>query len=75
MKLGYGSKWTLLLAALAASTLQMEAQAQSRPGGPAVGGNPLDSLPQIRAPDRGPSVTVQVRTSKPRNFGNCSPAI
>jgi hemolysin activation/secretion protein len=66
MKLGYGSKWTLLLAALAASTLQMEAQAQSRPGGSAVGGNPLDSLPQIRAPDRGPSVTVQVQPQAPQ---------
>ena len=66
MKLGYGSKWTLLLAALAASTLQMEAQAQSRPGGAAVGGNPLDSLPQIKAPDRGPSVTVQVESQAPQ---------
>ncbi|CAD6508826.1 ShlB/FhaC/HecB family hemolysin secretion/activation protein [Paraburkholderia metrosideri] len=66
MKLGYGSKRTLLLAALAASTLQMEAQAQSRPGGAAVGGNPLDSLPQIKAPDRGPSVTVQVESQAPQ---------
>ncbi|MGF6569504.1 hemolysin activation/secretion protein [Paraburkholderia sp. GAS333] len=66
MKLGYGSKWTLLLAALAASTLQMEAHAQSRPGGTAVGGNPLDSLPQVKAPDRGPSVTVQVEQQAPQ---------
>jgi hemolysin activation/secretion protein len=66
MKLGYGSKWTLLLAALAASTLQVDAQAQSRPGGTAVGGNPLDSLPQVKAPDRGPSVTVQVEQQAPQ---------
>ncbi len=66
MKLGYGSKCTLLLAALAASTLQVEAQAQSRPGGTAVGGNPLDSLPQVKAPDRGPSVTVQVEQQAPQ---------
>jgi hemolysin activation/secretion protein len=66
MKLGYGSKWTLLLAALAASTLQVNAQAQSRPGGTAVGGNPLDSLPQVKAPNRGPSVTVQVEQQAPQ---------
>jgi hemolysin activation/secretion protein len=66
MTLGYGSKWAIVLAAFAASTMQMEAQAQSRPGGSAVGGNPLDSLPQIKAPDRGPNVTVQVEPQAPQ---------
>lgn len=66
MKLGYGSKWTLLLAAIAASGMQVAAQAQSRPAGPTVGGNPLDSLPQIKAPDKGPNVTVQVAPQAPQ---------
>jgi len=66
MKLGYGSKWTLLLAALAASAMQVEAQAQSRPASPTVGGNPLDSLPQIKAPDKGPNVTLQVAPQAPQ---------
>ncbi|CAB3808991.1 ShlB/FhaC/HecB family hemolysin secretion/activation protein [Paraburkholderia caffeinilytica] len=66
MKLGYGSKWTLLLAAIAASGMQVAAHAQSRPAGPAVGGNPLDSLPQIKAPDKGPNVTVQVAPQAPQ---------
>lgn len=66
MKLGYGSKWTIVLATLAASALQVEAQAQSRPGSTAVGGNPLDSLPQVKAPDRGPNVTVQVAPQAPQ---------
>ncbi|CAE6815898.1 ShlB/FhaC/HecB family hemolysin secretion/activation protein [Paraburkholderia haematera] len=66
MKLGYGSKWTLLLAAIAASAMQVEAQAQSRPGGSIAGGNPLDSLPQIKAPDKGPNVTVQVAPQAPQ---------
>ncbi|WP_434109637.1 ShlB/FhaC/HecB family hemolysin secretion/activation protein [Paraburkholderia caffeinilytica] len=63
MKLGYGSKWTLLLAAITASAMQVEAQAQSRP---AVGGNPMDSLPQIKAPDKGPNVTLQVTPQAPQ---------
>ncbi|MFM0070924.1 POTRA domain-containing protein [Paraburkholderia sediminicola] len=68
MKLGYGSgsKWTLLLAAIAASGMQVAAHAQSRPAGPAVGGNPLDSLPQIKAPDKGPNVTMQVTPQAPQ---------
>ncbi|MEC5405591.1 POTRA domain-containing protein [Paraburkholderia sp. MPAMCS5] len=66
MKFGYGSAWTIVLAALAASTLQPQAHAQSRPGGAAVGGNPLDALPQIKAPDKGPSVTVQVAPQAPQ---------
>ncbi|NPT59500.1 ShlB/FhaC/HecB family hemolysin secretion/activation protein [Paraburkholderia elongata] len=66
MKLGYGSKWTLLLAAIAASAMQVEAQAQSRPASPTVGGNPLDSLPQIKAPDKGPNVTLQVAPQAPQ---------
>ncbi|WP_133649129.1 ShlB/FhaC/HecB family hemolysin secretion/activation protein [Paraburkholderia flava] len=63
MKLGY-KKWTLLFAAVAAGA----AHAQSRPaltGNPA-GGNPMDSLPQIKAPDKGPSVTVQVQSQPPQ---------
>ncbi|CAB3731012.1 hypothetical protein LMG24238_05734 [Paraburkholderia sediminicola] len=68
MKLGYGSssKWTLLLAAIAASGMQVAAHAQSRPAGPTVGGNPLDSLPQIKAPDKGPNVTMQVTPQAPQ---------
>lgn len=66
MKLGYGGKWTLLLAAIAASAMPVQAQAQSRPAGPAVGGNPLDSLPQIKAPDKGPNVTLQVTPQAPQ---------
>ncbi|MFL9907116.1 ShlB/FhaC/HecB family hemolysin secretion/activation protein [Paraburkholderia sp. RL17-337-BIB-A] len=66
MKLGYGSKWTLLLAAIAASAMQVQAQAQSRPASPAVGGNRLDSLPQIKAPDKGPNVTLQVTPQAPQ---------
>ncbi|MFM0740505.1 POTRA domain-containing protein [Paraburkholderia xenovorans] len=66
MKLGYGSKWTLVLAAIAASSLQIDARAQARPGGAAVGGNPMDSLPQIKAPDKGPNVTVQVESQAPQ---------
>lgn len=66
MKLGYGSTWTVVLAAIAASALQMQAHAQSRPGGSAVGGNPMDSLPQIKAPDKGPNVTVQVAPQAPQ---------
>ncbi|HYS65041.1 MAG TPA: POTRA domain-containing protein, partial [Paraburkholderia sp.] len=46
--------------------MQVEAQAQSRPGSPAAGGNPLDSLPQIKAPDKGPNVTVQVAPQAPQ---------
>ena len=57
MKLGY-KKWSLLLAVVAAGA----AQAQSRP----AGGNPLDSLPQINAPQRAPSVTVQVQPQAPQ---------
>ncbi|MEZ0605375.1 ShlB/FhaC/HecB family hemolysin secretion/activation protein [Paraburkholderia sp. IW21] len=66
MKRGYGSKWTFLLAAIAASAMQVEAHAQSRPSGPVAGGNPLDSLPQIKAPDKGPNVTVQVAPQVPQ---------
>src|SRR4051812_15239889 len=75
MKLGYGSTWTFVLAALAASAWQAPAHAQSRPapaaggstlGGSTLGGNPLDSLPQIKAPDKGPNVTVQVAPQAPQ---------
>lgn len=66
MKLGY-SKRTIVLAAVAAGTLQIPvAHAQTRAGGAAVGGNPLDSLPQIKAPDKGPNVTVQVAPQAPQ---------
>jgi hemolysin activation/secretion protein len=63
MKLGY-SRWTLLLAAMAAGAVQ----AQLRPavGGNPVGGNPLDSIPQINAPDKGPNVTLQVQPQPPQ---------
>jgi hemolysin activation/secretion protein len=54
----YGQKhWALLIAAALASG----AYAQSRP---AVGGNPLEALPQIKAPDK-PNVTVQVEQQAP----------
>ncbi|WJF91278.1 POTRA domain-containing protein [Paraburkholderia bonniea] len=58
MKLGYKT-WTVLLAITAAST----AQAQTRP---AISGNPLDALPQIKAPEKGPNVTVQVQPQAPQ---------
>ncbi|MFM0200098.1 POTRA domain-containing protein [Paraburkholderia fungorum] len=51
---------------MAASAMPVQAQAQSRPAGPAVGGNPLDSLPQIKAPDKGPNVTLQVTPQAPQ---------
>ncbi|AMU07111.1 sugar transporter [Burkholderia cenocepacia] len=50
-------RWMMLLAIAAAGT----AQAQTR-----VGGNPLDSLPQINAPKTGPNVTVQVAPQAPQ---------
>src|SRR6201996_342622 len=63
MKLGY-SRWTLLLAVMAASAVQ----AQSRPavGSNPVGGNPMESIPQINAPDKGPNVTLQVQQQAPQ---------
>ncbi|WP_345813761.1 POTRA domain-containing protein [Paraburkholderia sp. PREW-6R] len=66
MKLGSRSRSTIVLAALAAATMPMQAHAQSRSGGAAVGGNPMDSLPQIKAPDKGPNVTVQVAPQAPQ---------
>lgn len=54
-------RWMMLLAIAAAGT----AQAQTR-----VGGNPLDSLPQINAPKTGPNVTVQVSRRR-RNCRSC----
>lgn len=51
-------RWMMLLAAIAAAST---AQAQTR-----VGGNPLDSLPQINAPKTGPNVTVQVAPQAPQ---------
>jgi hemolysin activation/secretion protein len=50
-------QWALLIG----TALAGAAHAQSRP---AVSGNPLDALPQIKAPDR-PNVTVQVQTQTP----------
>ncbi|HEY1997369.1 ShlB/FhaC/HecB family hemolysin secretion/activation protein [Paraburkholderia sp.] len=63
MKLGY-AKWTLLLAAVAAAAVH----AQTRPtvGGSPVGGNPLESLPQVNAPDKGPNVTLNVQAQAPQ---------
>lgn len=63
MQLGY-SRWTLLLAVMAASAVQ----AQSRPavGSNPVGGNPMESIPQINAPDKGPNVTLQVQQQAPQ---------
>ncbi len=50
--------WMMLLAIAAAAGT---AQAQTR-----AAGNPLDSLPQINAPKKGPSVTVQVAPQAPQ---------
>jgi hemolysin activation/secretion protein len=63
MKLGYG-RWTLLLAAFASGAVH----AQSHPvvGASPVGGNPLDSLPQINPPSKGPNVTLQVQPQAPQ---------
>ncbi|GAB6848584.1 POTRA domain-containing protein [Paraburkholderia kururiensis] len=52
--------WTIALTALATSV----AHAQSRPA--AAGGNPLDALPQINAPQKAPNVTVQVQQQAPQ---------
>ncbi|WP_233829416.1 ShlB/FhaC/HecB family hemolysin secretion/activation protein [Paraburkholderia sp. ZP32-5] len=60
------SRWTIALAAIAAGTAPLQVQAQSRPTAASVGGNPLDALPQIKAPDRGPNVTVQVAPQAPQ---------
>lgn len=51
-------KWMMLLAVTAAAGA---AQAQTR-----VAGNPLDALPQINAPKKGPNVTVQVAPQAPQ---------
>ncbi|KUZ66274.1 ShlB/FhaC/HecB family hemolysin secretion/activation protein [Burkholderia ubonensis] len=51
-------KWMLLLAITAAAGT---AQAQTR-----IAGNPVDSLPQINAPKKGPNVTVQVAPQAPQ---------
>ncbi|MXN73422.1 ShlB/FhaC/HecB family hemolysin secretion/activation protein [Burkholderia sp. 4701] len=51
-------KWMLLLAVSAAAGA---AHAQTR-----VAGNPLDALPQINAPKKGPNVTVQVAPQAPQ---------
>ncbi|RQS15601.1 ShlB/FhaC/HecB family hemolysin secretion/activation protein [Burkholderia sp. Bp9002] len=51
-------KWMMLLAVTAAAGA---AHAQTR-----VAGNPLDALPQINAPKKGPNVTVQVAPQAPQ---------
>ncbi|KAB0635527.1 sugar transporter [Burkholderia stagnalis] len=51
-------KWMMLLAVTAAAGAT---QAQTR-----VAGNPLDALPQINAPKKGPNVTVQVAPQAPQ---------
>ncbi|RQQ17068.1 ShlB/FhaC/HecB family hemolysin secretion/activation protein [Burkholderia stagnalis] len=51
-------KWMMLLAVTAAAGAT---QAQTR-----VAGNPLDALPQINAPKKGPNVTVQVAPKAPQ---------
>ncbi|KVR17421.1 sugar transporter [Burkholderia ubonensis] len=51
-------KWMMLLAITAAAGA---AQAQTR-----IAGNPVDSLPQINAPKKGPNVTVQVAPQAPQ---------
>ncbi|KWK07720.1 ShlB/FhaC/HecB family hemolysin secretion/activation protein [Burkholderia stagnalis] len=51
-------KWMMLLAVAAAAGAT---QAQTR-----VAGNPLDALPQINAPKKGPNVTVQVAPQAPQ---------
>jgi hemolysin activation/secretion protein len=58
-------KWTLLLAALAALAAHA-AHSQSAPSRPAVAGNPLDALPQVNAPQKPPSVTVDVQQQAPQ---------
>src|ERR1700710_1672996 len=56
MKAGQ-KQWALLIAAALAGS----AHAQTRP---VVSGNPLEALPQIKAPDK-PNVTVQVEQQAP----------
>jgi hemolysin activation/secretion protein len=55
-------KWTLLAAALASQF----AHAQTAPARPAVAGNPLDALPQVNAPQKPPTVTVDVQKQPPQ---------
>ncbi|OTP72499.1 ShlB/FhaC/HecB family hemolysin secretion/activation protein [Caballeronia sordidicola] len=56
-------KWTLLAAAVAAHAAQ--AQTSGQVARPSVAGNPLDALPQVNAPQKPPSVTVDVQTQTP----------
>ncbi|MEM5385601.1 POTRA domain-containing protein [Paraburkholderia phymatum] len=65
MKLGH-KQWTLFLAAIIASTSQTHAQTRPTVSGNAVGGNPLDALPQIKAPDKGPNATAQIQPQAPQ---------
>ncbi|MBN3816114.1 ShlB/FhaC/HecB family hemolysin secretion/activation protein [Paraburkholderia sp. Se-20369] len=51
-------KWMMLLVVTAAASAT---HAQTR-----VAGNPLDALPQINAPQKGPNVTVQVAPQAPQ---------
>ncbi|WP_176052673.1 ShlB/FhaC/HecB family hemolysin secretion/activation protein [Paraburkholderia caribensis] len=57
-------QWTFLLAAIAASAVQ----AQTRPAvsGNPLGGNPLEALPQIKAPEKGPNATAQIQPQAPQ---------
>ncbi|WP_411189200.1 ShlB/FhaC/HecB family hemolysin secretion/activation protein [Paraburkholderia sp. B3] len=58
----------LAAAGAAASSLTGVAVAQSRPapGGNPLGGNPLDALPQVNAPQKAPNVTVNVQQQTPQ---------
>jgi hemolysin activation/secretion protein len=61
--------WAVLAAVgVAASTLTGVAVAQSRPApaGNPLGGNPLDALPQVNAPQKAPNVTVNVEQQTPQ---------
>ena len=58
------ARWTALAATgMAVASLAPVTFAQSRP---TLGGNPLNTLPQINAPRRGPNVTVQVQPQAQR---------
>lgn len=56
-------KWTLLFAAVAAHAAQAQTAQAPRP---AVAGNPLDALPQVNAPQKPPTVTVDVQQQPPQ---------
>jgi hemolysin activation/secretion protein len=57
-------KWSLLFAAVASHAAHSQTSVPAPR--PAVAGNPLDALPQVKAPEKPPSVTVDVQQQAPQ---------